>query len=675
MQVQQSARNQTPPSRRADIQGLRAVAVLMVVAYHSGLPVPGGFTGVDVFFVISGYVITELVLRQLQSPTGFSLGRFYGRRMRRLLPALAFVIAITLLVAVVLQSPFGAQDQTAITAIGASLFVANFTIYTTTGGYFDGPADFNPLLHTWSLSVEEQFYFIFPSVLLLSWMWGRRRWGAQASATVVVALLTIITFTLSVLMSFNMWGPWFVADPAQWAFYSSITRAWEFAAGALLALTRHHWQHMINRSAALVLASVGVLLLVYSAWGIDAGDAFPGVVALAPVLGTSALIAAGTGNHTSTITHWLSTSPLVWIGALSYSWYLWHWPVIVYTRILWPDSSVALVAAGAISLLPAWLAFRFIEDPIRRNERIVGTRLAVVVIICIGGPVTLALGLWFGSRRFWGSTAIQQMANQIVPLPISYYQGCDSAPSLPAVAPQDMDNPEQRRSSACVWNPDGRGAPIYLIGDSQAGQLAEGAIGAGEILSRPVVVADLNSCPLLSGTDGQPAEIADDCRAYVQETITYLETATPGDVVIAISPNYVTPDSAAGFQAALTRSLSTLSDTPHRVTLVDPIPQFPGWTPWACTLADTLIDPQGCGTARSLADERELTAAARSVFTDAADATNTVTLDLLPQLCQEEQCATNRDDEWIYRDSFHITTSESARLTPTLTAHLSVAGS
>lgn len=671
MQVQQPARHNTAPSRRADIQGLRAVAVLMVVAYHAGLPVPGGFTGVDVFFVISGYVITELVLRQLQSPNGFSLGGFYGRRMRRLLPALALMIAVTLIIAVVLQSPFGAQDQTAKTAVGASLFVANFTIYTTTGGYFDGPAEFNPLLHTWSLSVEEQFYFIFPSLLLLSWLWGRKRWGSQTAATLVVALLTIITFSLSVLMSFNMWGPWFVTDPAQWAFYSSITRAWEFAVGALLALTRHRWQHMINRSAAILLATIGLLLLAYSAWGIESTDAFPGYVALAPVLGTAALIAAGTTPHRSVITHGLSISPLVWIGALSYSWYLWHWPVIVYARILWPDSPTVLVLAAGASLLPAWLAYRFVEDPIRRNDAITGRRLATLVFFCIAGPVVLALGLWFGSRRFWGSTAIQQMASQIVPLPISYYQGCDSAPSLPAVAPQDMDNPEQRRSSTCVWNADGRGAPVYLIGDSQAGQLAEGVIGAGEILSRPVVIADLNSCPLLARPDTPNDLVAEDCRTYVDDTLAYLQTATPGDVLIAISPNYVNPESARDFQAALTSSLSLLADTPHRVALIDPVPQFPGWTPWACTLWDTLIDAQGCGTERSLDSEIEVTQDARQVFTDAADATATATIDLLPQLCQQDQCSTNRDNEWVYRDSFHITTGESSRLTPTLAAYLS----
>ena len=144
---------------RLDIQGLRAIAVLLVVTYHSGIPLPGGFTGVDVFFVISGFVITELILRK-RATHSFTFRDFYARRMRRLLPALALVVTLTLIAAIFLESPFGPQRTTALTGIGASFFIANFVIYSNTGGYFDAPAELNPLLHTWSLSVEEQFYFV-----------------------------------------------------------------------------------------------------------------------------------------------------------------------------------------------------------------------------------------------------------------------------------------------------------------------------------------------------------------------------------------------------------------------------------------------------------------------------------------------------------------------------------
>src|ERR1035437_3646638 len=159
----------TPPDKtgsrenhRLDVQGLRAIAVLLVVAFHAGLPVPGGFVGVDVFFVISGFVIAGLLLRELDTTGGVDLGRFYTRRIRRLFPALALLVAVVALVSLVLASPFGSSPLTAKTGLGAVLFTANFAIYLTTGGYFDAPAGTNALLHTWSLSVEEQFYVVFP---------------------------------------------------------------------------------------------------------------------------------------------------------------------------------------------------------------------------------------------------------------------------------------------------------------------------------------------------------------------------------------------------------------------------------------------------------------------------------------------------------------------------------
>lgn len=157
-------------SRRPDIQGLRAVAVLMVVAFHAGLPVPGGFVGVDVFFVISGFVITAMLHREWHQTGRIRFGRFYLRRFKRLTPALALVVAVTMVISIVVLSPFGPQQTAAKTAFGAMLLAANFVIARTTGGYFDAPAEANPLLNTWSLPVEEQFYLVFPALIAFGWV-------------------------------------------------------------------------------------------------------------------------------------------------------------------------------------------------------------------------------------------------------------------------------------------------------------------------------------------------------------------------------------------------------------------------------------------------------------------------------------------------------------------------
>ncbi|MBU6280558.1 MAG: acyltransferase, partial [Actinomycetales bacterium] len=314
--------------RRADIQGLRAIAVLLVVAFHAGLPVPGGFVGVDVFFVISGFVITGLLLREFAGSGRLNFRRFYSRRFRRLIPALALVVTVTALLAIPLQSPFGAQQVTAKTGIGSMLLLANAVIYQVSGAYFDGPAELNALLNTWSLSVEEQFYLLFPAVLAVGW-WLSRRWFSRVGhrelgAITLVALLSGASFALSVWFTFADHPIGFIERPAQFAFYASLTRAWEFGAGALLAFAAQRWQP--SQRAGLILGSAGAVLLILSVFLIDGAVPFPGWAALPPVAATLLLIAAGPTSATGRA---LSVGVMVWIGALSYSWYLWHWPLIV----------------------------------------------------------------------------------------------------------------------------------------------------------------------------------------------------------------------------------------------------------------------------------------------------------------------------------------------------------
>jgi peptidoglycan/LPS O-acetylase OafA/YrhL len=283
--------------RRADIQGLRAVAVLLVVAFHAGLPVPGGFIGVDVFFVISGFVITELILRSLDTPGGFRFRTFYARRLKRLLPALALMVAVVLALSIVLLSPLGAQQTAAATGLGAVFFVANFVIYSLTGDYFDAPAETNPLLHTWSLSVEEQFYFIFPALMVLAWWLAhRRRSGGRRMSFILLSGLAVLSFLLCVAMSFGWSGLRAIERPAEWAFYSSLTRAWEFAVGALLAMALTSARMRTTRLPGQALSVMGALLLIISAFAITGSSTFPGFIVAVPVLGTLLVIAGGSAG-------------------------------------------------------------------------------------------------------------------------------------------------------------------------------------------------------------------------------------------------------------------------------------------------------------------------------------------------------------------------------------------
>ena len=645
---------------RLDIQGLRAVAVLLVVTYHAGLPIPGGFTGVDVFFVISGFVITELILRNQASPTGFRLRTFYARRMKRLLPALALMTTITLIVAIWFQSPFGPQRTTALTGLGASFFSANFVIYANTGGYFDAPAELNPLLHTWSLSVEEQFYFVFPALMIFAaTLAARRRLSARGTALVAVSLVAALSFSASIALGFGLWQPNWLASPVSWAFYSSITRAWEFAVGALIALALSNRSRLITHRSATALSIVGITAVITSALFITSDMVFPGLVALLPVLGTAAVLIGGSGKRSPAVSTALALPGMVWIGALSYSWYLWHWPFIVFTQQLIPDNEVALLIAGIGSLLPAWLAYRLVENPIRTSTRVVGVKALVTIALAIAIPATTAWFVLAGAQRSWNNTSILEMSRQITPVPVSYMRGCDFG--APLGQQQDLD---------CTWHSGARGTPIYLVGDSQAAQFAEATIDAAQPLERSVTIATEGSCPFVATEGNEEPLTSPACEKYVEQTIAWLTTQAPSTVIVGMSGNYVTPEFEAELASRLARSLGQLTAVGHEVLLLQAIPQFPEWSPFNCTVWDATVDPDGCGVAvpEVAMDDRQV--AALRMFNQVTDETGVQIVDLRPFLLEGTDFITNRGDTWTYRDMFHISVGESQRLTPQMRSAL-----
>ena len=648
---------------RLDIQGLRAVAVLLVVTYHSGLPLPGGFTGVDVFFVISGFVITELILRRQTSPDGFRLRTFYTRRMKRLLPALALVTTVTVLVAIWFQSPFGPQSTTALTGVGATFFIANFVIYANTGGYFDAPAEINPLLHTWSLSVEEQFYFVFPTLMILAaTLATRRRFSARTSALVVVSFVAVLSFLASITLGFGAWQPVFLESPVSWAFYSSVTRAWEFAVGAIIALALSKSTVALSKATTSALSVVGFITIGIGAVFITSDMVFPGAVALLPVLGTAAVILGGSSGHSPGVSRALSLPGMVWIGALSYSWYLWHWPVIVFTRQIFPDNEIALLIAGFGSLLPAWLAYRFVESPIRTSGRVVGVQAVIVLTLSFAIPAAASWLLFAGAQRSWNNSEILQMSQQVAPVPVSYVRGCDFG--TPLGQQQELD---------CTWHASARGQPIYLVGDSQAAQFAEATINAALPLERSVTIATDGSCPFVSTEANDAPLTSPKCKTYVEESIRWLSTQEPATVMIGMSGNYVTPEFEAELEMRLSDSINQLTQVGHEVLLLQAVPQFPEWSPFNCTVWDATNDPNGCGLAvpSTTMDDRQVTAL--RIFTQVADKTGVQLIDFRPFLLDGANFTTNRGNTWTYRDMFHISVGESQRLAPQMQSAL-VAG-
>ncbi|MFN9372732.1 MAG: acyltransferase family protein [Planctomycetaceae bacterium] len=342
---------------RPEIDGLRAIAVGMVVVYHLGWGFPGGYVGVDVFFVISGFLITQILSRELAQQT-FFLADFWARRIRRIGPALLVMVLVTLLAGYRWMTP----DELAGLGQSASALatlVSNLYFWEETG-YFAARADTKPLLHTWSLAVEEQFYLFYPLVLLgLRSATPRRRWWVLAGA----ALVSLAVSQYGVL-----------AHP-RGAFYLLPSRAWELMAGGLLAL----WGDARLRSPtpASLLSVAGLLAIVVPALTYSVETPFPGLAAMPPVCGALLLILATSHSPNLPVTRLLSSPPLVGLGLISYSLYLWHWPVIVYLNLL-PDhfGRWRSVAALVISLVLAVLSWRLVETPFRRNSSwLTGPRL------------------------------------------------------------------------------------------------------------------------------------------------------------------------------------------------------------------------------------------------------------------------------------------------------------
>ncbi len=327
------------------------MAVLPVVFYHAAIPGPsGGYIGVDVFFVISGFLITRIVADEIARGT-FSLTGFYERRARRILPALTAVVAGTLAMGWILLLPGELRDLGR-SALAAALFLSN-VFFQQTLNYFDG-GEFAPLLHTWSLAVEEQFYLFFPPLLAL--LIGR---SGRRTAIKVVVLLSFLSLAFAVAL---------LPSRPSAVFFLIFYRAWELGIGALLALAS--LPVVASRSLREALGGAGLLAILVPVFAYDTTTPFPGLAALVPVLGAAGLIYVGGLTGGSTVSRLLSLRPIVWVGLVSYSLYLWHWPIMVYLRVLTARAvlsvEVGLVAVAA-SVLCAWLSYRYVERPLRRK--------------------------------------------------------------------------------------------------------------------------------------------------------------------------------------------------------------------------------------------------------------------------------------------------------------------
>ena len=633
-------------TKRLDIQGLRGIAVLAVVLYHANLPIHGGFVGVDIFFVISGYVIFKSILRDFETTGLIDVRAFVIRRIHRLLPALSFLIICTLITSVFVLSPFGDQQQVVKTSQATSMFSAN--IYLALQNSYFAMTN-NPLRHTWTLAVEEQFY-LFLIVLIYVIHLIARKSSTEFTRLVLKSVFVIgaLSFLLSILCSF---GTKVIPLPTRIAFFSMPTRAWEFSVGILLALI--NIPNLRNRAGAMfsnLISIIGVALISIALFQFNTFTTFPGIAALLPVIGTGLLIF---DSHTSNpIKRILEFKPLVWIGDVSYSWYLWHWPMIVFSVVLWPGSRVAILLAAFGSLLPALASFHLIENRFRitANSPEHGTPTARVFGVSVFAPLLVSFVVLLGASTGYG---LNRNISPELTESLAYKSGCQ------------MDTLPFPQKTCIFMKFPGRPL-ILLIGDSQAGTFSDPLYAATKSLNLNFAVWFNNGCPIFP----KPTVERGDCQSYLNSLPELIVRLDPALIVIAnTSTLYTTAGAQRGgltitkenekppstYQEAIDTWINGLSTTLSRPELSNRRVVVVGQVPPSRFLSPSILRPKvstqsfdlSSSSDRNLINQKEkkvINRYSNAFFFDTAD-----------YLCPAGKCKYSVDGEDAYNDALHLT--------------------
>ncbi|KEQ53646.1 acyltransferase family protein [Sphingobium chlorophenolicum] len=629
---------------RRDIDGLRALAVLPVLFYHVDLwPFSGGFVGVDIFFVISGYLIGSIIARELAEGR-FSLTAFYARRIRRIFPALFATIAVTIAAGSLILLPLDYRAL-GMSAVATVLFASNL-YFARHSGYFGSAAEEAPLLHTWSLAVEEQFYILFPLLMLCAFRAGGR-------TRLVIASTALLSFWAAMLL---------VGRAPVLAFYMPFPRAWELLAGALLATGLLPPPR--SRRAAQLCAVGGIALIGWAVFGFSNATVFPGPNALFPVLGAMLVLHAGRAG--STVSHMLGAAAPVAVGRISYSLYLWHWPIVVFwtyrTDGEWRLREQALVIL--LSLLAAALSWRFIEEPFRRARRFTTARA-----FAFAGAMAAA-GCGAGGLLYFSGGLPMRVTPTVAAL--------DAASRSMAYLPERCSGMAAVRHRAlCAVGAHNGTAPSFLLwGDSHAHALKPAFDQAGDALGLSGRIASYPACPTLLGLDRLDQPPSHDCSAFNAQVLALLRDSPSIHTVFLVSrwglcangrrpeggiPCYLGRDAdddrsirrdAWLFRLGLKETVGTLTAMGKRVILVAPIPEFRRNVPESLARAELYSEPAGLALSQAdyLRRQRDVLAAfdqMRRRF--AADI-------LYPHqlLCRTGQCATMAHGVPLYADDDHL---------------------
>ena len=694
---------------RPDIEGLRAVAVVVVVLFHARIAAfAGGFVGVDVFFVLSGFLITRLLLREVATTGTISLRHFWARRARRLLPASCVVVVVTVLASQVLLSPI-AQRPLATDAIAASGFVLNFVFASRLGDYFASQLGRtpSPLLHFWSLAVEEQFYLFWPLALL-----GLRRRPRRYRRLVTVMMIAVA------IVSF--WAcTWMTRTYPTGAFYLLPARMWELAVGGLVAVGGAAWR-LVSPTARAVAAWVGVAGVATAVVTFDGSIAFPGTAALLPVLGTALIVVSGGSDAAPFAPLVVLRHPaLQWIGRRSYAIYLWHWPALVLAEAKWGPLSLGqrFVAIG-VALVLAAASLRLVEDPVRHSAWVAsrpGRGLALGASLCatalLAGAISLALPRQLDGGRAAAAPvlALGTATTTTVPgastpagaaaggpadgtaTPAAPLTGADLASLVAAnqvvlerglstaAVPSNMrpslaklfdDRPAvygdgcvaigvDDKLNPCRYGNTSSSIKIVLFGDSHAAQWFPPLRKIADDNGFELIVLAKGGCPAASVAI-PTATLARTCPIWRDKAMQFIADEQPDLVIVTGSRHYPNSDqewrdgfgTTLGRLKGLTPRLLVLGDNPDSLT--DP----------ATCLSAHLTDVHACVNNRVKAVETGKLEAERAV----ADQDGARFVDTSDWMCTATDCPLIIGDILMFRDINHLTTVAADWFTPMLEA-------
>tara|TARA_R110002153_G_scaffold22868_17_gene74790 strand:+ start:1460 stop:3418 length:1959 start_codon:yes stop_codon:yes gene_type:complete len=632
---------------RNDIQGLRAIAVLLVILFHADIPgLHGGYIGVDVFFVISGYLISGLLFRELVQNGKISFADFYARRIRRILPLSVFVVVASLIFFAVFVSPWELKELSKTTLL-TSIFSSNIWFITQATDYFGAETESNPFLHTWSLAVEEQFYFIWPALLALLvlvtrnkrlWMW------------------LLITISASSFIAFVL----LFAQNQPLAFFSMPTRAWQFGAGALIYFLPQPQIKSKSSVLSQVAAGAGLVFIIGSAYVIDAGFDNEPLWALPPTLGACMIIWAGQRQQGFWLFRLLASQPLVHIGTLSYSLYLWHWPIIVFLKLNSERLGINdIIWALALTYLLSWLSYRYIEAKLRKHEGL-NTNFRSILF----GGILIVLGLGSSLVLYlYAKNAMKSPAQQF----IESTQFANKQASLCVTAITDT------ALSECELGDTQSNKVIAVFGDSKAQQWLPVLNEIGEKQGWKVVPILKAGCspayidPFLVFLGREYHE----CNIWRESALEKLINLKPDIVIITHYYGYQTSEKGSrriadnndwqkGYEL-LNHKLSTLSS---KVLLIRDNPQFPISIPKCLSRVvgiNTITENMCAFTKFEMKFRDFVYEAAKSEF---ANNEKVSFLDLNAYYCKDNICLSFHDGIVRYTDRHHLSYSFTKELGP-----------